>query len=94
MKYCNLLKVETSETGHIEEQNLDKNVLTLIIEFILSSNFSSIAPSIINKFEMLERTLPSRHGRFRFAPSSLRRWNAKCLAATERTLSEKFKINI
>lgn len=24
MKYCNLLKVETSETGQVEEQNLDR----------------------------------------------------------------------
>lgn len=91
---------QPSESGNFRDwtgrrAKFRKSLPTLIIEAILSSNFSSKAPSIINKFETLERTLPSRHGRFRFAPSSFRRWNAKCLAATERTLNEKIlKINI
>lgn len=101
MKHGNLYEIlQPSESGNPKDwtgrrAKFRKSLLTLIIEFILSSIFRSIVPSIINKFEMLERTLPFRHGRFRFAPSSLRTWNAKCLAATERTLNEQIlKVNI
>lgn len=101
MKQGNLYEIlQPSESRNFREwtgrrAKFRQNLLTLIIEFILSSHFSSIAASRINKFEMLERILPSRHGRFRFAPSSFRRWNATCLAATERTLKEQIpKINI
>lgn len=94
MKQGNLYEIlQPSESGNFRDWTgrrvkFRQSLLTLIIECILSFIFSSIAPSIINKFEMLERTLPSRGGRFRLAPSSFKRWNAKCLAATERTLNE------
>lgn len=54
----------TSVTGQVEELINDiifrQSLLTLNIDSVLPSNFSSIALSIINKFKMLESTLPCR----------------------------------